>query len=42
LKTALFDEVMKLPVDDFDSWLMLEYLLTDKRNCIKGVGFNPF
>ena len=38
----LFDEVMKLPVDDYDSWLMLEDLLTDKRNCIKLVGFNRF
>ncbi|XP_045035897.1 uncharacterized protein LOC116934832 [Daphnia magna] len=31
----LFDEVMKLPVDDLDSWQMLEDLLMDKRNCIK-------
>lgn len=38
----LFDEVMKLPVDDCDSWQMLEDLLMDKRNCIKLVGFNGF
>lgn len=38
----LFDEVMKLPVDNYDSWLMLEDLLTDKRNCIKLVGVNRF
>ncbi len=38
----LFDEVMKLLVDDRNSWLMLEDLFTDKRNCIKLIGFNRF
>ena len=31
----LFDEIMKLPVDDRDSWLMLEDLLVEKRSGIK-------
>ena len=31
----LFDEIMKLPVDHRDSWLMLEDLLVEKRSGIK-------